>query len=70
MLRNELMEHQNWTFNGDFEDFKNPPLLQFFLTHLLFGSHVHKNSEMRNDEVYKVVDVSCQFLVQNSRTDR
>ena len=35
MLRNEMMEHRNWSFNGSFEDFKNLPLLQFFLTHLL-----------------------------------
>ena len=47
MLRNELTDHRNWTFNCDLEDFKNPPLLQFFLTHLLFRRHVHKVSEMR-----------------------
>ena len=72
MLRNEMMEHRNLSFNGSFEDFKNLPLhvLQFFLTHLLFGRHVHKVSEMRNEEVDKIVDVSCQFLIQNSRTDR
>ena len=69
MLRNEMMEHRNWSFNGSFEDLKNPPLLQFFLTHLLFGCHVHKVPEMRNEEVDKIVDVSCQFLIQNSRTD-
>ena len=70
MLRNELMNHRDWSFNGNFEDFQNPPLLQFFLTHLLFGRHVHKVSEMRNEEVDKIVDVSCQFMIQNSRTDR
>lgn len=70
MLRNEMMGHRDWSFNGSFEDFKNPPLLQFFLTHLLFGRHVHKVSEMRNEEVDKMVDVSCQFMIQNSRTDR
>ena len=53
VLRNEWMEHRNWKFNGDFEDFKNPLLLQFFLTHLLFDRHGHKKSEMRNAEVYK-----------------
>ena len=44
MLRNELMNHRDWSFNGNFEDFQNPLLLQFFLTHLLFGRHVHKVS--------------------------
>jgi len=45
-------------------------LLQFFLTHLLFGRHVHKVSGMRNDEVDKTVDAACQFLTQNTRSDR
>ena len=70
MLRNEMMEYRNWSFNGNFEDFKNPPLLQFFLTYLLFGRHVHRVSETRNVEVDKIVDLSCQLLIQNSRTDR
>ena len=70
MLRNELMNHRDCSFNGNFEDFQNPPLLQFFLTHLLFGCYVHKVSEMRKEEVDKIVDVSCQFMIQNSRTDR
>ena len=70
MLRNEMMEYRNWSFNGNFEDFKNPPLLQFFLTYLLFGRHVHRVSETRNEEVDKIVDLSCQLLIQNSRTDR
>ena len=31
---------------------------------------MHKVSEMHNEEVDKIVDVSCQFMIQNSRTDR
>uniref|UniRef100_UPI00358EE243 UPF0711 protein C18orf21 homolog isoform X1 n=1 Tax=Myxine glutinosa TaxID=7769 RepID=UPI00358EE243 len=70
ILREEIMQHRSWSFRGMFEDFENPPLLQFFLTHLLFGRHVLKVSEMRNAQVDKTVDVACQFLVQNTRTDR
>jgi len=61
MLREEMMQHRKWSFNGSFDNFENPPLLQFFLTHLLFGPHVLKVSGMRNDEVDKSVDVACQF---------
>ena len=70
MLRGEIMQQQKWSFTGSFEDFTNPPLLQFFLTHLLFGSHALDVSGMRDKEVNKVVDVVCQFVVQNTRTDR
>ena len=70
ILRQEMMEYRNWySFNGSCEDFGNPPLLQFFLTHLLFHRHVLKVSGICNEEVDKVVDVACQFLIQNTRTD-
>lgn len=45
-------------------------MVQFFLSHLLFGSHVSKVSGVREEEVDKIVGVACQFLVQNTRTDR
>ena len=69
MLRGEILQQQNWSFTGSFEDFPNPSLLQFFLTHLLFGSYAFDVSGMRDKEVNKMVDVACQFVVQNTRTD-
>ncbi|CAB4036015.1 Hypothetical predicted protein [Paramuricea clavata] len=65
-----LRKPRNWSFNGSFEEFQNPPLLQFFLSHLLFGHHVLKASGIRSEEVDRTVDVACQFLIQNSRSDR
>ena len=70
ILREEMMSHRNWSFTGSFETFENPQLLQFFLSHLLFGHHAMKVSGIRNEEVDKTVDVACQFLVQNTRSDR
>ena len=66
-----MLQHRKLSFNGSFDDFDNPPLLQFFFTHLLFGLHVVDVSDLvRNFEVDKAVVVACQFVVQNSRTDR
>ena len=70
LLREELLDHRSWSFNGSLDDFSNPPLLQFFLCQLLFGRHVIKVSETRNEEVHKTVDMACQFLTQNTRGDR
>ena len=70
ILREEMMQYRNWSFNGTFGDFENRSLLQFFLSNLLFGGHILKVSGRRNDEVDKTVDVACQFLIQNMRTDR
>lgn len=70
LLQEEMLQQRTWSFTGNFSNFENPSLLQFFMTHLLIGSHVVKLSGIRDQEVDKTVDVSCQFLVQNTRTDR
>ena len=73
MLRNEIIQNKsrNWTFDGSsFENLKSPPKLHIFLAYLLFGPHVQSAAEMRSLDVTKTVDVACQFLVQNMKTDR
>ena len=70
LIRKEIISSRDWSFTGTFDNFENPSLLQFFLSKLLFGSHVGKVSQTRDVEVDKTVDVACQFLVQNTRTDR
>ena len=70
MLREEILSRRGWSFTGNFDDFENPPLLQFFVSRLLFGRHVLKMSKMRNQEADKTTNIACQFLVQNTRSDR
>ncbi|KAG0712461.1 hypothetical protein GWK47_018420 [Chionoecetes opilio] len=60
--RREMLQQRSWSFTGSFSNFENPSLLQFFMSHLLFGSHVVKVSGIRDQEVDKTVDVSCQSL--------
>ena len=40
LLRREVMKICDWSFTGTFNNFNNPPLIQFFLKQLLFGEHV------------------------------
>ena len=70
VLRDEIMTHRDWKFSTDLINFKNPPMLQFFLNQLLFGPHSRKVTGRRDAAVQKTVDVACQFLMQNTRTDR
>ena len=62
ILREEMVQHRNWSFNRSFEDFENPPLLQFFLTHLLFGCHVMNISGMRNEELDRLLTLLASFM--------
>jgi len=68
-LRREILERESWSFTGKLESFENPPMLQVFLKHLLFG-RASTVGERRAAEEKKTVDVACQFLIQNTRTDR
>ena len=47
-----------------------PPLLQFFLSRLLFGQHACTKSYVRNREIDKTTNAACQFHVQNTRSNR
>ena len=70
ILREEIMQHRNWSFNGSFEDYDNPHYSSFPHSSPLRPSIVMTIYGMRNDELVKTVDVACQFLVQNTRSDR
>lgn len=69
-MRSELLNLDEWTFEDKLDGFSNPPLVQCFLTSLLFGNGASDLSGSRSDECKKVVNAACQFLVQNTYTER
>lgn len=70
LWHDEILKYQNWTFEGTFDDFEHPPLLQYFLCRILFGKHASTKSQMRNQEIDKTTNVACQFLIQNTKRNR
>ena len=70
LLRNKILQYQSWTFKGAFDDFEYPPFLQFLLRRILFGQHASTKSQARNQEMDKTTNVACQFLIQNTKSDR
>ena len=69
LLRKEVLSHPKWNFNGKLDGFENPPLLQCFLTNLLFGDLPSSLSNSKF-ESKKVIYTSCQFLVKNTHSTR
>jgi len=59
-LLREMMSKRGWSFTGTFHNFENPALLQFFVSHLLLGSHVDKAFRMCDEEMNKTADVAYQ----------
>ena len=41
LVRNELLQHPNWTFTGSFENFQQPQLLQSLIKWIIFGPRMH-----------------------------
>ena len=68
-LRREILEKVPWKFTGELGSYENPPMLQVFLKHLLFGQSTIVG-ERREAEEKKTLDVACQLLIQNTRIDR
>ena len=69
VLRQEALNHPKWSATDGFHSFNNPSLLQYFLKSLLFGKKFHVQG-IRQNETEKVVDTACQFVLQNTRSDR
>ena len=63
-LWDEKLQCKKMDTYKNFTGFSNPPLLEYFLTHLLIDSHA-----LNFTDVKKIVDVKSQFLVQNIHND-
>ena len=70
MMREEALQYRDWKFEKDLNDFECPPMLQFFLNQFLFGRFSKKVTGKRDLELQSTLEVSCQFLLQNLKTDR
>ena len=69
-LRREALSYRDWKFDGSLDTFENPPLLRFFLNQLLFGRHTKTVTGKRDVEKQNALNVFCQNIVQNVRSDR
>ena len=70
VLRNELLNHcDTWHLTGSMS-YETPPMVAFFLKHLLFGTKSKLVSARREEAVNKVVNVVSQVLVLNVRMDK
>ena len=69
-LRHEVLANRKWSFSGDFSTWKPPTLLEFVMKQIMIGPKQHKLSGIRKDEASKSVDVVCQMICQNTKSDR
>ena len=72
ILRDEILNNRDWSFTGNFEDYKIPNLLTFFISQLLLGRQSLKLSpdHKRNSVPDNSINVACQYLIQNTKTNR
>ena len=70
VLRYEALDYRHWKFTGDFSTWKNPPVLEFFLKQIMIGPKHRQLKGVRKEDADKCVDVVCQMIVQNTKSDR
>ena len=70
ILRYEVLQFRDWQFTGDFSSWKNPPVLEYVLRQIMFGPNHVKLTGLRKDDAQACVDVVCQSVCKNSKSDR
>ena len=69
-IRKEILDRDQWVFTGLFNDFKNPPMLHTLLKWILLGASNHVENETRRKGIDRSVSVSCQYIIQLTKTSR
>ena len=69
-IRKEILDRDQWVFTGTFNDFKNPPMLHTLLKWILLGASNHVENETRRNGIDRSVSVSCQYIIQLTKTSR
>ena len=70
VLRQEVLDCRKWKFAGEFDTWKNPKVLMFVLKQILFGPFFNQLTGKRKEDAEKCIDVMCQIMCQNAKTDR
>ena len=69
-LRYEVMQFRDWNFTGDFSSWENPPVLEYVIKQIMLGPNYIKLDKQRKADAQKSVDIVCQVICQNSKSDR
>ena len=69
-LREEALGYRDWKFETSLDGSKCPPKLMFLLNQIRFGRFGKKCTGKRDLQLQKTMEVACQFILQNIRTDR
>ena len=67
VLRDEILNNRDWTFEGKFDDYKLPSFTQFFMTRLLLGNQPITGP---SQEYHNAVNICCQVLAHNLKTNK
>lgn len=63
IIRDEINSNAKWTFQGDFDDHADPPMLFYFLRLVLFGK---KNVGLSDSPEHKKIYISVMATCNSS----
>ena len=70
IIRNELLKHRNWKFDGDFSGFDLPVSLSSLLRWIIVGPKNTVDTILKKNSIDNCVDNIAQIIVKASKSDR
>ena len=70
IIRNELLKHRNWKFDGDFSGFDLPVSLSSLLRWIIVGPKNTVDTILKKNSIDNRVDNIAQIIVKASKSDR
>ena len=70
LIRNELLNHRSWKFDGDFSDFDIPDSLSVLLRWLIVGPQLEIDSTAKEQSVNTIVNNISQIIIKATKSNR
>ena len=68
VIRNELLKHRNWKFDGDFSDFEIPNSLKVMLKWVIIGPQTGIDSNLRKKNLDTRIGTIAQIVMKGTKS--
>ena len=70
VIRNELLKHRNWKFDGNFSDFEIPSLSKVMLKWVIAGSQTEIDSNLKKKNLETRIGTIAQIVMKATNNKR
>ena len=70
VIRNELLKHRSWKFDGDFSDFEIPSSLKVMLKWVIIGPQTEIDSNLKKNNLDTRIGTFAQIVMKATKSKR